>query len=165
MEVARDMARAHFNSKFAEAEAAAEKASQDRRAERLATERLYLIDPNLPAVLIDESEWASRPNRKLDGEGPAGIGWAEERLLELGFERVVDGRIHSFVKRHQNSKGTFLAYADPRTPGEICVRVFGLTPKGNPSKKVSTTVAIRDSWKNDLAVKLAERIDQSVGAP
>lgn len=160
MEVSATLARAHFNSKFAEAEAAAEKASQDRRKERVAVEPLYLIDPNLPAVLIDDSEPRWRPHRRPDGEGPLGIRWVEERLAGMGFERIVDGRVHSFVKRHQNSKGTFVVYADPRTSGEICLRVFGLTPKGNPSKKLQTTTAIRDSWKNGLAVKLAKYLDE-----
>lgn len=164
MEIVNAMAIERFNEKFAAAEAAVEKAEQDRRKERFATEQLYLIDPNVPPILIDEGMYSWDCLRTADGEGSDGIRWAEERLVGMGFQKVMDGRTLSYVKRHQNAKGEFVAYADPRAGREIRVRVLALTPKGNPSKKQTTQIAVRDSWKNDLPAKLAKLINQGTGA-
>ena len=153
---AKTLARESWTSRFSEQEAEQQADAQRTKAQRLATETLYVIGPTDDAVLADEVSW--RPARPKEPETYS-ITWAEQRLFSLGFQIGVDDRKRSYTKTVQDAGGEFVIYADPRQLGEITFRVFDAAVKKGRKKGLSLhQFRLRDGWKNNLAEKIAEGV-------
>ncbi|ADO71712.1 hypothetical protein [Stigmatella aurantiaca] len=87
--------------------------------------------------------------------------WAEERLKNLGFEKKVEDRRMSFIRR----VGNHLVYADPRSEGRIHFKIYEMSKNGKAVQSASTFM-LPDKWKNNLEEKLLKQIgDQRVRSP
>lgn len=162
LNAAHEMAREAWNSNFAEAEALEEEQARNTKKERLATEILYVVGLDAEPVLFDDVWW--RRVRAQD-DSKFGLKWAEQRLSELGFPAVTDGRKRSYTKLVTHPLGQVTVFADPRELGKISFRVCetgSKARKGKPRFGQANYFDIRDSFKNRLADKVAAGIEAAI---
>lgn len=153
MHAAAALARDYFREKFRAVEAAREAEKTAKKKLREATETLYRTGPSCLGKLVDDGIWFKEP-RTADG-----LAWAEKRLLDLGFELVIDGRVRAYTKGGEN----WLVYADPRAVGMITFRLYRPSKRKTAKGKASwgptpREFTIHDQWKNDLTGKFASRL-------
>lgn len=119
--------------------------------ERRLVEETYILAPDQKGKLLEEDVCILRDQD--------GFNWVTNRLKELGFRYIVNGKEHSFIMEYDR----FILYADPRQEGAINVLMY----KKNEEKKTRQkgysypieTFRILDSWKNNLKGKLISRIE------
>jgi hypothetical protein len=127
---------------------------KEDEANRRKTERLFLIDPRKPPLLIDESVFGLSHGlhefRTAD-EIPA----AALRLRDLGFQFEVRGNVVAYKLMHENR----LILADPRIAGRLEFHVFS---DEKPTKKTKhESFYLLDSWKADIPSKFMVRLIQA----
>lgn len=152
---AHQLALDYFRDKFGPAEEAEREAKEKLRAERIRTEVLLRTGPGNEPVLLDDVGYGREP-RDRDN-----LQWAESRLRELEFQKTEDGRTLQYVLESDG----FGVFADPRAKGEILFRVYRKPfPKRIQRNRIdpSRYFAIRDSWKNDIAGKFSQRLQQAL---
>ena len=103
------LADSHWDDEFGERGSAARAQFELAQEERRSKETQYLVNPYLPARLVDEG-LRYRSIRDVDG-----LAWASERLAAMGFVRSLSKKVVSYVKPTPNS----LVYADPRRQGVL----------------------------------------------
>lgn len=165
MEAAFRLAHDSWDSSFIPAEKEAEAEKDALKVKRFATETVYVVELLGKPLLLDDLGWMMfKPARSLDGDGPEGIKWAEQRLFALGFQFNVDGRIRSYTKSFADAGENYEVYADPREVGAIRFKVFKISSvRARSSKRPLGTFDIRDKWKNDLSVKFESHVKQCIG--
>jgi len=141
---AEKLAREYWDRKFSAAEKAEQEEQLKHEAQRRLTETLYQVEPKGAPMLID-SIWMKEQARNSEE-----MIWAENRLIELGFQINLDGNIKSYT----DDREELLVYADPRCNGEINFSAY----KKPLSKRSRLGLAtkrykIRDSWKHELKNK------------
>jgi hypothetical protein len=146
------LAREEWQSRFAAADAAAASQAQALKEQRKNTELVYRIGPKEDPELLEDGIYCGDGARD-----PANLPWAEQRLSSLGFETVADGRIRSYTQVGED----FIVYADPRAKGEISFRVYRIPPPKRLGGSYQCFV-LKDSGKNDLAVKYKVRLSAAV---
>lgn len=109
VEAARGLAEGSWTRDFGE-RGAARHAHDLAKQSRRRTETQYLIHPYKAARLLDEGRSMAQQVRDA-----AGIDWAVERLLGLGFRITRGQRLRAFTKETGNAA----VYADPRMKGAI----------------------------------------------
>jgi hypothetical protein len=125
---------------------------------RRSIEDTYLLGPGQPGKLFDEDVGRVRSKESLN--------WIFNRLEDLGFHHHIDEMKHTFTMKYDRH----LIYADPRVEGSFRVFVYkneaveeaGKKRRKNDSKYPIGDFTIQDSWKNDLATKLASRIEDII---
>lgn len=155
MEAAKEMARDVWEEKLSATEKAETVQKGAIRKERLATEPLYVTGPDGEALLAEDSMW--RKARTHDDES-FGMKWAEQRLFSLAFQIGNDGRQRSYTKVYIHEGASYIVYADPRSQGAIQFRVFDAEAKGKKRGLQLHAFDIRDSWKHQLDVKIANGV-------
>lgn len=137
-----------------------ERAEEDAKFKaRRATETLYQIGPNCePDLMGGRYQW--RPVRDHES-----LSWAEERLEELGFKKVLQEKVKSYIQVHSG----VVVYADPREEGRIDFLVyrFPTTPtprkaRRQPNFEPRPRFSLPDAWKHDLQGKYAARLAQAI---
>jgi hypothetical protein len=159
MEAATNLARDYWHDKFHAAEEAAEAEKQARTAQRKRSEMLFQARPDRDPQLIDE-EIGYGATPRNDSE----LAWAEQRLVDLGFQITSEANVKSYVSEHED----FVVYADPRTKGEITFTVYkkplpkrGRVPRIR--KNFLNYFRLMDSWKNDIREKYEARLAKAIG--
>ena len=139
------MAREYFRHTFAEqVRIEKEQASAILKARR-ENENLYVVEPDSEPKLIDEISSCFLYGTCRDEEQ---LKWAEVRLKDLGVEKIVDGRVISYVY----SDDEICVYANPLKQKNIGFQAYKV-----PLKKRSNTVChhyqLQDRLKNGLKEK------------
>jgi hypothetical protein len=144
------LARAYWKVKFQrEDEAAAAERLQQRRS----SEILYYVGPDEPTELIDEAMYRRvRCQEELT--------WAEDRLMQFGFETVIEGNIKSYII----SSETFTVYADLRAFGEILFNVY-MKSSPNRTPRYEGGFRFKDKWKNEICQKFQLRLLKATKQP
>lgn len=92
------------------------------------------------------------------------MGFAETRLAELGFEVVIDGRIHSYTR----TGDSWIVYADPRSSGCISFELFRPRRAKSNSKvaweRQTQPFVLQDGWKRNLPTKFANWLSEALEA-
>jgi hypothetical protein len=154
------LAHDYFNNEFKEVELREQAGKAAVEQSRRASETLYLVDPYGEPELSDSSLGYGSKARTAQE-----LGWAEARLLELGFQKREAGAITSYV----NDGATCTVYADPRRLGQISFVVYRLPlPKKRPRStslfSISQRFSISDNWRNDLPSKYEKRVSEALNA-
>lgn len=144
----------HHRERF-EREAASKKAASLMLvADRRAKETLYLVSPYDDPVLLDEiTIYSPRPIEEM--------AWAEDRLIGLGFEIVIAGRVRSYIRRVPGAT----IYADPRRERNID---FLMLPDPLPkvkrrSPRPGQRFTLQDRWKHHIREHLDKMIATAAG--
>lgn len=124
---------------------------------RRSKELQYLIHPYRSARLIDEGRFLGKQRE------PAGMAWAEARLKDLGFRKVIDRKVVSFTREYPRA----VVYADLRNEGGLH---FVIAPKPldlNAQRwevwsRPVETYRMPDRLKKDLLKKLDEVVEAAV---
>lgn len=159
MEAAKEMARDAWEGQFSATEKVEAVEKEVARKKRLATETLYVTGPSGEAQLAEDSVWKKA---RIDNDEPFGMKWAEQRLFSLAFQIAVVDRQKSYTKVFKHEDASFIVYADPRSQGSILFRVFDGEAKGKKRGLQIHSFDIRDSWKNQLAEKLARGVNDGI---
>ncbi len=138
-----------------------EREKREREQRRASGERLFLVDPGLPPVLLDEGLYFSEKARTDEQ-----LRWAEARLQnDLGVKRVIDGSVATY-ETHVDG---YRILADPRRAGSISFRVFR-SPSGRKNRRRKTTFpasgsfAIQDRWLHALKDKFDAAVRRAIAA-
>jgi hypothetical protein len=149
MEAAFGLAHEYWNSTVEVAEEKKRDAAEAEKARRKETEILFKRGPNEEPALMDQRCWL--------GDQPRGreeLQWAEDRLSQLGFNQVLEGRVKSYVTMY----GECSIYADPREKKKITFYVYpDKVPKRRRYPAHLGSFHLMDSWKHDLSRKFEER--------
>ena len=138
------MTRKHFHRTFAEqVQREKEKAAAILNARR-ETENLYVIDPDSEPKLIDEVSPSYEPCRDEEQ-----LKWAEARLQDLGFEKIVNDRVVSYVY----NDGEICIYASPLKQKNIEFIAYKI-PLKKRSNRGCHYYQLQDRLKNRLKEKL-----------
>jgi hypothetical protein len=149
------------HDKFHEIEQREHVEAEARIAARRATETLYQIGPHSePELMGGRYQW--RPVRDHKS-----LFWAEERLEELGFKKMLRDRVKSYTREHPG----VIVYADPREEGRIEFLVYrspsppaSSKSRRQPNFEPRPQFSLLDAWKNDLQGKYSARLDQAIAA-
>jgi hypothetical protein len=155
------LARDWAHDKFHEIEQQEHAEAEAKLAARRARETLYQTGPHSePELMGGRYQWRPVRNHKS-------LSWAEERLEELGFKKMLRDRVKSYIHEHP---GVFV-YADPREEGRIEFFVYRFPPppvlrksRRGPNFEPRPHFSLSDAWKNDLQGKYSERLDQAIAA-
>ena len=153
-----ELARDYWNSEFSETDQL-EKAERTKLlVNRKKIETLYVLEPDREPVLIDELFWHSSDIRNEEE-----MAWVEQRLIDLGFEIVIQDRIKTYIDKQD----TCIVYADPRAKGQIYFTVYKRLIPNKPEKlptyrRMLQSFRIADNWKNDLRGKYHQRVEQAL---
>ena len=152
LRAAMELAHAHWKVKFQRED---EAAAAERLRQRRSSEILYYLGPDEPTELIDDGMYFFRRARCQEE-----LTWAEDRLMQFGFETVIEGNIKSYII----SSETFIVYADPRAFGEIQFNVY---MKSSPHRTSRYEAGFRfdDRWKNDICQKFQSRLLKATKEP
>lgn len=159
MRAASEIARDYWHEKFYEREQQAARAAHALKQQRQKSEPVYVLGPTEAPVLLDDDSSSWRPARPPGQEAP-GLGWAEQRLAQLGFQVVVDGTRRSFTKAIVRGERELIIYADPRNVGAIKFRVFDTKARGQKRGRALAWFEIQDRWKNGLEDRVAAGVAQ-----
>jgi hypothetical protein len=128
---------------------------KEDEANRRKTERLFLIDPRHPPLLIDESVFGLVRSHHDKFRPADEIPAAEQRLRELGFQFEVQGNVVAYKLMHVNR----LVLADPRILGRLEFHVFS---DEKPTKKTKhESFYLLDTWKADIPGKFRMRLTKA----
>lgn len=155
------LAREWAHNEFHESEQRERAEADAQFAARKATETLYQIGPHRePELMGGRYQWRPVRNHKS-------LSWAEQRLEELGFKRMLQGRVKSYTQEHPG----LIVYADPREEGRIEFLVYRFpTPqpprksRREPNFEPHPQFALLDAWKHDLQKKYSARLAQAMTA-
>lgn len=120
VEQVRHLARAYWDSKFAEKERLEREESAKVLESRRANETLFVVSPHEKAKLIDEIAWPWDPHRNSEQ-----LQWAESRLQELGVKKVVTNRVVSYLYED----GELCIYANPIRQKNIEFHAYKMSAK------------------------------------
>jgi hypothetical protein len=129
------------------------KAQNEESERRKSVEKLYQVAFSDQPVLIDECLYGKCPRNEHE------LIWAEQRLRELGFQLVVEGRVTKYSIERQD----FFVLADPRSNGEILFRAYRMPLPKRGRGKLIRTFSIQDKWKTDLNKKFEMRLTGTTG--
>jgi hypothetical protein len=153
-EAAQKLARNHWHDEFSAAEKAEAIEKQKRIIQRKKTEILYKIAPIREPELIDEGIGFGTAPRSDDE-----MAWAENRLVDLGFQISCEANIKSYIKEQES----LIVYADPRAKGEIKFTVYKKPlSKSNRKRYWNNSFSLKDNWKNDIRGKYESRVAQAI---
>ena len=107
----RKLSNEYWNIKFSEQEQLDKENKQRILQQRRETETLYKSGPFSAPELIDEGYQFYFASPRT----PEGLMWAENRLKELGFSKVIEGNVVSMVAENVSH----VIYADYRKEGSI----------------------------------------------
>ena len=144
-EAAFELGRTYVEREFGEAERIAEEAAEAEKARVLAarriTETLYRVHPFGAPELVDEgcSSWFGE-TRAADK-----VGWAEARVLSLGFTRHQEGNVLTLTLERED----YIIFADIRSAKKITFNIFKNPPKKSKRLKKGG-FEFPDSIKHDL---------------
>lgn len=137
------LAREHWDKKFSEKEKIEKQEKEQVLEERRAKEALFLLGPDMEPKLIDEAEYLWEPHRDA-----AQLNWAESRLKDLGIQKIIDGRIISYLYKD----GDLCIYANPTRQKSIEFHAYRMPFKKRSSPRYHRYV-LPDRFKNDLKAK------------
>lgn len=153
---ARDLARQYGHDQFAALEEQERLDKLDELASRRKIETVYQTSPLNEPLLMSEHIWSSENVRNPDQ-----LIWAEDRLLDLGFQKQINGNIEAWTDEHEK----WVVYADHRQVGRIN---FTAWKKPLPKRTPSNTYKYRlnyfhllDSWKKNLKEKYEKRLPEN----
>lgn len=147
MEAVLGLARDYWDRKFAKQEAAEREAESERLKQRRQTETMFQLGPKNPPQLVDEQLYRGTPRNNEE------LQWAEQRLVDIGFQVQVNGRIKAYTQEHDKH----VVYADPRAKGRIEFYVY---PKHQKPRRTRfrRSFYMLDTWKHDLKGKYLARV-------
>lgn len=129
-------------------------------------EPLFRIGPQCPGLLAKEARWYGA----RDWDDELSTRKMTERLVALGFDHRVDGRVNTFVqtlpvRRELMRAGwdDFVIYADPRMNDRVVYRVY----LGEKRARPVSAVQVMDKWyesRDDLMGRLASTLRGLLGA-
>lgn len=155
METVSSLAHDYWREEFAAVEQEAWQAKQAMKANRRKTEPLYLTSPESDPKLLDDGWGQARSQEQL--------AWVEDRLISLGFRRITEDNIVSWLQDRDDC----VVYADPRIVGRIDFEIWRkplpkFPQRRSKNRHLPKHFHMLDTWKNDLAAKYAERIAKSL---
>jgi hypothetical protein len=154
-----DLAHEYWNEKFRPAEDAEEEQRCLQLAHRKKVETRYRVGAAGAPQLIDEGIYGKAARDE------AGLAWAENRLVELGFPAATNANVRSYVREY----GDFVVFADPRGKGEIRFAVYRKPPPTKPrsgrQRGYVGSFALLDGWKHEIKQKYQSRLDGVTSAP
>ena len=157
LDAALQLARNYWEPRFQKAEAAAESERQALLVDRRTRERLFLLGPSRPPLLVDEDI-----GYNCEPRDDASLRWAVDRLAALKFAEIVENRIHSYVR----DAGEYIVYADPRATGKLTFYLYRRPDPNRRSRRRSPdeyqTFTLSDRLRNNLEDKIAEAIASAV---
>lgn len=156
METVSNLARDHWDEKFAAAEQEGWRASQAAELQRRKTETLYRVSAGSDPKLLDEGSYSWSPSRSLEQ-----LAFVEERLKSLGFQCLTDNNVQTWV----DDRADCVVYADPRRAGRLEFEVWRkpLPKRISPNSRhrhMAGSFHLLDSWKKDLPEKYSHRVTQ-----
>jgi hypothetical protein len=116
----------------------------NERVERRHHEQLFRIAPRMPGLLIEEDIGISAQVRNSEE-----LAKAEERVKQLGLEKIVEDRFISYVF-HGNG---FDVYADIRSKAKLLFYIYRLPEQAKSSDKSNAYFALPDRFTRDVEGK------------
>lgn len=150
------LAEDHWRPQVAEAESRERASLEVEKERRREIEDLYLTGPGAEPKLRDEFLFG---DRSRDDES---LGWAKDRLRQLGFTESRVGRVRQFTKEF----GELVVFADPREVGKLNFSVYRKEQVERPKKRRHWTpdhasFHVLDSWRNRLDEKIAQGVEEA----
>jgi len=148
------LARNYWHDEFSAIEEANAIEKKKRIIQRKKAEILYKTAPNSEPELKDEGIGFGTVPRNDDE-----LAWAENRLVDLGFQIICDANIKSYI----SEQDSLVVYADPRAKGEIRFTVYKKPLSKNNRKRFwGNSFSLKDNWKNDIRGKYESRVAQAI---
>ena len=94
------------------------------------------------------------PSDARPKQGPRSLDWAEQRLLNIGFQRIdVNGAL-DYVKTFTYAQGTFVVHADPTHARRIAFRISRAFQTDHGRPKILRSFSVSDWWVSQLLEKV-----------
>jgi hypothetical protein len=110
-----------------------------------------------PDDLEESGELALTGARPMDG--PRSLEWAEQRLLNIGFQRIEVSGALDFAKTVTHAQGRFVVHADPRHARRIAFRISRAFQTDHGRPKILRRFSVSDWWVSQLLAKVLLHVE------
>jgi hypothetical protein len=121
------------------------------------------------ASVLGEPEIEERDDSRLPDEvaltdarpvdGPRSLAWAEQRLLNFGFQKIDVDAAKDYVKTVTHEQGRFVVHADPRHARRIAFSISRAFPADHGRPKILRRFNVSDFWVSHLREKVLLHVD------